>query len=250
MPLFKSKLNNNQSEIMKQTLKCLEKHRSMGPEVAKEIQSFKDKLNSSNSPQAFYSINDALIKYGESLAVKLFPQGQNFPDKLTMKALHKQLEDDPELSAILDGIDYVSTFLKETLENKEKLTLEGLKHGLNEQQFKALVDCIHNIKSIIPTAISIDTQVSQFREELERATSLEEVQDIESQIAIIHNALNIMYQKTIEFPQDEVVAGALVQFLYSNFHLLDKMRSFNIHGNLTDDILYAEANLQNRTTPS
>ena len=51
----------------------------------------------------------------------------------------------------------------------------------------------------------------------------------------------VAYDALVPFPQDEIVAGALIEFLEENPHIAEIMETFNFHESLMDDILAARA---------
>ncbi|KTD33882.1 hypothetical protein [Legionella israelensis] len=161
-----------------------------------------------------------------------------------MHAVYKEVEKDKDLHSILDSINYVETFYADTVGNKERLSKEELEEQLSPEEFRVLVSCIRNIVALKPVADLIADKVEDFKNRLEDAQSLEEVEDIESEIAILQQSLDRTYQQSVHFPQDEKTAGALIEYLDFNHHIRKIAEAFNVQGKLTDDVLYATGRCQ------
>lgn len=87
------------------------------------------------------------------------------------------------------------------------------------------------------------SQEEKFKERLRQADSADVIDRVEAEILEKNNILEGSLNRLISYPQDETVAGALVNFLQVNERLLNIMQSFDIYASLEEDLSNARAEL-------
>lgn len=108
------------------------------------------------------------------------------------------------------------------------------------QDLKQITSTIKELKLI---AELLENQEEVFKERLHDAVSLDVVDEIEVEIQNKNQLLDGALERLIPSPNDELVAGQIINFLKENKHLFSILQAFDLYGSLTNDILNARASI-------
>jgi hypothetical protein len=237
-------LNDIQSGMAQKIIKNLNALKPQASEYDKKINDFIESLNSSTTKKDYFEIVQNIIVQGQSLHQSIFDSMQ-YIDSATMKVVKDYADKDDELKPVMNTLNYRTTFYDTIVAKKEQFCIEALKSELPADKFIQFNDFITDIKSLKPISQIIASQKNKFQQSLSDAATLDEIESIESEIALNEVALSGIYQTMVVFPDDEQTAKAVIDFLEDNHHIKSIMKSFNFREALTDDILSATARIHN-----
>lgn len=126
---------------------------------------------------------------------------------------------------------------------EERLSEEAVYSKFTDNKLEMANRFINSIKTLRPVVEEINAQKESFKLRLAGSESVEDVDILEMQIEERDKVISSIYEQLVIFPDDEEVAGALVEFLEKNPHLRALMAAFKFHESLFDDILGARAKL-------
>lgn len=115
--------------------------------------------------------------------------------------------------------------------------------NLTDTQKNEVRSFIKSLKELEILSETLMSQEEKLKERLSQADSADVIDMIEAEILEKNNLMEGSLNRLISYPQDEAVAGALVNFLQMNERLLNIMQSFDIHASLEDDLSNARAAL-------
>ncbi|KTC92667.1 hypothetical protein [Legionella cincinnatiensis] len=183
----------------------------------------------------------------DSVAKKLITQGKEVHQFLSTLAAGKEQE---TKLALTYGSKYVGKLSKyidvvteSVSEKNESVALEEILKNLADTQKNEVRNFIKSLKELQPVSETLMSQEEKFKERLSQADSSDVVDMIEAEILAKNNIIEGSLNRLISYPQDEAVAGALVNFLQRNERLLNIMQSFDIYASLEDDLSNARAAL-------
>ncbi|KTD53217.1 hypothetical protein Lsan_3627 [Legionella santicrucis] len=182
----------------------------------------------------------------DSVAKKLITQGKDAYQFLSTLAAGKEQE---ARLALIYGSKYVGQLSKymgvkkSILEKNESAALEETLKNLTDTQKNEVRSFIKSLKELEILSETLMSQEEKLKERLSQADSADVIDMIEAEILEKNNLMEGSLNRLISYPQDEAVAGALVNFLQMNERLLNIMQSFDIHASLEDDLSNARAAL-------
>lgn len=184
----------------------------------------------------------------DNVAKELITQGKEAHQFLSTLMPGKEQE---ARLALMYGSKYVGQLSKSTsgsskksaLDKAESDALEEFLKNLNEAQKSEARSFIKSLKELEILSETLMSQEEKFKERLRQADSADVIDRVEAEILEKNNILEGSLNRLISYPQDETVAGALVNFLQVNERLLNIMQSFDIYASLEEDLSNARAEL-------
>lgn len=140
---------------------------------------------------------------------------------------------------------YANVATSSSLSKKESSDLKQMLKNLTDVQKNEARNFIKQIKELQLVSETLMGQEDELKSRLSQADSVDTVERIEAEILEKNNVLDGALNRLVSYPQDEDVAGALVNFLQENENLLNIMQSFDIYASLEDDLSNARAVVTN-----
>lgn len=183
----------------------------------------------------------------DNVAKKLIHQAKEAHQFLSTLTARKEQE---TRLALIYGSKYVVQLLKyidiaknNTLDKNDSAALEETLKNLADVQKNEARSFIKSLKELEILSETLMSQEEKFKERLSQADSADVIDRIEAEILKKNNIIEGSLNRLISYPQDEAVAGALVNFLQENERLLNIMQSFDIYASLEDELANARAAL-------
>ncbi len=183
----------------------------------------------------------------DNVAKKLISQGKEAHQFLSKLATGKEQE---TRLALMYGSKYVGQLSKyiditrnNTLDQNDSAALEEALKNLADAQKNEARGFIRSLKELEILSETLMSQEEKFKDRLSQADSADVIDMIEAEILKKNNIIEGSLNRLISYPQDEAVAGALVNFLQKNERLLNIMQSFDIYASLEDDLSNARTAL-------
>lgn len=207
---------------------------------AKELVDLQAEIDSSQSLDEFYEVVGRIVNLDKAIG-QLLPR-----DNDVIKVISQRIHNDPQSSSIeflLDFLSDFSTVLAKIAGVKERFLTKQLCDKLSDKEKNAAMNYIGAVKSLKSTSEHLNRQKDEFRTRLEQASTLDEVSTIEEEIHRQDAACRLIVSATVPYPENENTAGLIIDFMDSNDHLMNILRSFNFAPHLEDDVLHATGRL-------
>lgn len=170
-------------------------------------------------------------------------------DQDVMDIVNAYLSKHDSFFVVKNVVDFYKIVSERIIATKERLSEDELSNLLTPEKRIVFKEFIARIKELKPMMDVFNHQKITFKKRLEDADSLDDINHIEHDIESQNDAFSMVFSKVIQYPEDEDIAGALINYLESNPQLLAVMESFNLHESLMDDILGARARQLNHSRP-
>lgn len=214
----------------------------------KEIEQFKVSLHTAPNEEKFFDETTKIIARGKE-AHMFLAQALTGLDQTLAPALDECIAEDPKLSQIMNALNFNQALQDNIVREKERLDEEKIYRSLPMGKHKMVSDFIMSLKALEKEINVLNSMKKTFQAELVAASTAEEVNKIEAEIELKNQAMLGIYHQTLLFPEDEEVAGALINHLDVNPRLKGVMESFSFHESLVDDIMSARASANRLARP-
>jgi len=232
-------------------LNIFKKLEGLDVEVSKfnqQIKSYTKLLNDAKTKENFFEVIDNISRTSREANAIFSREIIGMDDD--MRSVFKELSKTNQNIANMFNAVYFSDALNEPIiATKERLTEQSLYRKLSGKKLEMAKDFIDSIRSLKPIIGQIDAQKESFIAALENSTTADEVNFLENAIEERNKVFDGVYKKLTHFPEDEVVSGAVIQFLNTNTHFLASMEKFNFYESLVDNIMKARARVSNNASP-
>ncbi|MGL5742282.1 MAG: hypothetical protein ACRCXC_06895 [Legionella sp.] len=199
-------------------------------------------LSSVNSGVAFDVTVEKLIDEIKTVHRFLSSLTNNAEQEVMSKVMAQIATEDNYKNAVR-LFNYMTSATKSIHEAKERLSLNEVLVNLDESQRLEAMNYINALKELKPIADLLGKHVLLCRELLAQVNSEEELNVLEARIKNRGFEIENAFKQLMRYPQDEVVAEKLIEFLKINPHLIDIAQYSDIYEFLMDDILAARARL-------
>ncbi|KTD40157.1 hypothetical protein Lpar_1474 [Legionella parisiensis] len=164
-------------------------------------------------------------------------------DKDTMSKVRAYMDGLPNFKNVMTLLNYTEIATKNITDKKELLSFQEASSNLNEAQQIELSIFIKKLKELKSIAEILINQKEHFKENLQEATSLDTIDEIEDEIINRSSLINDVLERLLPYPEDELVCEQIIEILKGNRYFLAILEAFNLHESLMDDILNARATL-------
>lgn len=244
MPKLLDLLNEEDKVMAKKIIKQLEELSPTANKHLEEINKLGIKLSQVDSMNDFHMLVKTIIdKKNEIRSAFNDVRTKLFNNNKIMNAVKEYLTD-ANAHALLQVIQPHLILKNEIISTKERLTKNDLVANLPEDQRQIIEKFISDVKNLQSLADKITLRKEDLRQQLNKATTQEEINQLEDEIEVQSIQLLNFYESSVTYPQNEATAGVLISFLEQNPHILKIMKSFNIDEPLRDDILHATMRLE------
>ncbi|MCW8398860.1 hypothetical protein OQJ26_08660 [Legionella sp. PATHC038] len=168
-------------------------------------------------------------------------------DQEILSKVMVQLASQPNLKHVIILFNYTSLVAQSVADKNESLSMQESLVGLSDEQRTALLLFITKLKELKPIAALLVNQEEVFKALLQQTNSLDDLDQIETEIENKNRLLDGALERLLPYPKDELVAGQIINILKANRHLLKVLQSFDLHETLMDDILNARARILTHT---
>lgn len=207
-----------------------------------ELQVFKERLAATSSRDDFFALVQQIIAKGREVHAVLLLATAGMDNELS-KALDEYISKDPTLTTTMDALHFNTSLTDSIVATKERLSEHALLSSLADSE-KAIVEtCIKSIKELKVFADFLESQKEVLRDRLSHASSQDEVDSIDEEITAQDAVIQSIYRAMVSFPEDEATAGAMIDYLDTNQHILGIMQSFAFAESLADATMGARARM-------
>ncbi|WP_454782274.1 hypothetical protein [Legionella sp. WA2022007384] len=220
-------------------LKNLDNVQSDIEQFNKKLGLLGERLDNANSFPEFFEVVNEIIKAEATLNTFLRKEMKDL-NKDVKEIIVRDLKDKSEFRSFTNILNFNQIITDKILKNKERLSMAQLEEQLPKEQYNRAKKFIHSITDLKSMSLLIEKQKSHFKSLLDSADSMKKIHDIEHQIDAQNSDFQQTYQKSMNFPEDEETAGAVIKFLETNEHLKSIMESFDFAESLVDDVLNAK----------
>jgi len=199
-------------------------------------------LDKSESFQDFHEVVNDIIKTERKLDQFLLKKFKGL-SKHVKDLILSEVLDKSEFQPFVNVLRFNQIITDRILGNKERLSLKELNNELPAKKYADAVNFIQSIVALKPMTELIATKQSQFKEKLNNAVVMDDVNELERAIDKQDKDFQESYLTLINFPEDEETAGAVIKFLEKNQHVKSIMETFDFAESLTEDVLSAKVRL-------
>ena len=207
-----------------------------------ELEVFKEKLAATSSRDDFFALVQQIIAKGREVNAVLLSATEGMDQELS-KALDEYISKESTLTATMGALHFNASLTDSIVATKERLSEHTLLSGLPESEKTIVETCIKSIKELKVFADLLESQKTVFRDRLSHASSIDEIDSIDEEITAQDSVIQSIYRAMVSFPKDEATAGAMIDYLETNQHILGIMQSFDFAESLADDTMGARARM-------
>ncbi|CAM2980770.1 Uncharacterised protein [Legionella steigerwaltii] len=214
--------------------------------LCKKIDLLQNKLYEVKTREEFDAVVQELIKEGKEIHQFLTKLLMGTNQEIISRVM-VHLASRPDFKKIELLLNYTEHVTKSIVAKNELLSVQDSLADLTSVQKTSLLLFITKLKELKLVAEFLVKQEEGFKERLKQATSLDTVDIIEGEIENKNRLLDGAAERFIPFPEDELVAGKIINILKENTHLLTILQSFDLHETLMNDLLNARARIITNT---
>ncbi len=240
MPTLLQQLSTQEQEVARTIMTNLRTSLPKAMECINVLEQYKQQLALSESFAVFHSIVRKAITHGRE-PFQVYLRATDGMNEAIFNAIEEHIKHDVELTKIKNALHFNSFLANDIIAAKERLSMQSLYSKVSDRGREIADAFIQSIKGLQTIKSELLSDGEDFKVRLEKITSSEELDSIETEIEQYNQRMLVAYDALVPFPQDEIVAGALIEFLEENPHIAEIMETFNFHESLMDDILAARA---------
>lgn len=236
MALSLEELSTDKNIVALQIIKNLDVINTLAEQYAARLDELRLQISSANSMEELHQIVAHVIALEQEVE-QFISRETKSEDKEIRSVIKNYCEKNPHLSKITDLFNF-SKILDDIVVAKEQLLESALYEKLSGSERSVASEFIENVRALRPVHDDLEAKKAVLRQRLKAAGTPDEIDAIDEEISGLNQTYKLVLGANMHYPQNDQTAGALIEFMESNPHLLAILQSFDIYEDLTDDIFH------------